>query len=222
MKVDLMKIRKFWQLLSCVVMLALPLGAGAQTIDEGALGKKIVLHLDVELTHKQQRRLDRFLKKADYYGALAANVTDLRDNAFGAAWNYNSLKAATHVAMASCRYKAKDPSDCVLLATVVPENRSKLPREAQMLSHSALRGFGQMQYDQLDNTQSYYALASSPLGTWEGFRSEISLADAKRQALTACNERAGKRWQNKPKEWVAAVGKPEFSVCTLRATLLPR
>ncbi|CUH76262.1 hypothetical protein TRM7557_00796 [Tritonibacter multivorans] len=217
-----MTIRKFLQLVSSGVILALPLAAGAQTVDVDARGKQLVLHQDVDLTRKQQRRLDRFLKKADFYGALAANVTDLRDEAFGAAWNKHSLKAATSIAMDSCRHKAKTPSDCVLLATVVPENRTKLPPESQMLSARALREYEYMLLERLDAPNAYFAMATNMKETWAWRVSEKSLADAKTKALQGCRENVKSGKKGKPSAWDKATYKAEHDVCRIRAILMPR
>ena len=217
-----MTIRKVLQLLSCGVMLALPLAAGAQTIDVEARGKQLIMHQDVDLTRKQKRRLDRFLKKADFYGALVANVSDLRDDAFGATWSKHSLKAAQHIAMASCRHKAENPADCVLLASVVPANRSELPPESQMLSARALRAYQGMLFERLDYPKSYFVMATDLKETWAWRESKKSLADAKNKALKGCRENVKKGKKDTPTEWDKATHKAEHDVCRVRAVLMPR
>lgn len=216
-----MTIRKVLQLLGCSVMLALPVGAGAQEIDTEARGKNVILLQDVELTRKQKRRLGQFQKKVSFYGALAVNLGDLSDDAFGAAWERNSLEAAKDYALRSCRNKASDPTQCVLLAAVVPGNKPPAP-EAQMLSRSAIGGYEDMVKDREFHPDFHYALVTAPEGAWVWRESYLSAEAAIAQAMERCEYLVEKAWRGKTKAVQDALRTPKYDTCSVRVTLSPQ
>lgn len=202
-----------------LVLIVLALGAPpqgrAQSLDAKAKGKKILLHLDVQMTNAQKKRLNGFKNRASFYGALALNPDDLRDEAFGASWGRHSLKAAQDMALRSCEYKSGTQGRCVLLASIVPGNRPPAP-EGWGLSHNATKIYRDWSRWLDRNKHGVAVFATNMYSAWAWAQSDVSQAEAEAKALSICREEAAATGRGNSAAWISASVDAEANTCRVR------
>lgn len=193
----------------------------AQNIDLTLTGKQVILHVDVQMSRSQKRALSRFKKKANFYAAVAMNRSDLSDSATGAVWNVNNLKEAQKMAMRSCQVKTTQPEQCVLVASIVPVNRSQKPSRVTLTFKSLGRFQLFLDAHMVKYFTHFTAFAANETWGWGASVSTSSMADAKKKALGYCQKRAQKSGKNRSEKWRKAVIDPRKNRCKILHTLKP-
>ncbi len=172
----------------------------AQDFDTSLKGRGLVYHEDVELTREQKRAVKRFQGRSTFYGALAVNVRDQSEAAAGAMWGVHDLTVAQDMAMRSCQSKTNTPSDCILLASIVPANQGRTQPKVT-LSRSALKGMTEMLDRQSVVDRKYGAFAATRLWAWGWATNRDSEQEAKADAMANCQRNAASAGRNQSADW---------------------
>jgi hypothetical protein len=157
----------------------------SQGVDLSPKGKRVILHADIELSNVQQVTLEKMSSESDFYGAISVDQSSRSARGMYYFTNVNTLKAAQNMTLQFCRAKSKQPDQCILLASIVPDNRptnSALPT----LSNSGLTALKRFLSEA--NQNPYGAFAASDLGSFGWVLKRETREQAETDALEICQK----------------------------------
>jgi hypothetical protein len=115
----------------------------------------------------------------------------------------NSLEAAQGMAMRYCQLKTNQPDQCILLASIVPENFST-KSTSTTLSFETLEGF--KEFLKKDDPSRYGAFAANEVWIYRWVTDRLSQKQAEADALQACEKAAANVvYRQVPRKWRKSV-----------------
>lgn len=190
----------------------------AQDVDLSLSGKRIIQHVEVELTPSQKRALNKFKRKGDFYGAVAVNQSDLSEDAMGVMWNAHTLKQAQEMALRSCQIKTTQPDACILFVSLVPANMSAKPASIS-LTLKAIDSF--KRFLRARRLTAFGAFAANDLWGWGWTTSGATKQEAANAALGSCQKGAKNAGRRQSEKWRKAVIDPGKNRCKILYTFKP-
>ncbi|WP_164658294.1 hypothetical protein [Tropicibacter sp. Alg240-R139] len=185
--------------------------AHAEAPDITLKGSIVVLFSDPPLTREQKMDAKRFRTK-DYFAAMAVNTVQTDIEYTGAAWGYHNIEVAKDVALKSCRFKAQNPSDCVLLLAVVPKNFDLASRSFTVSEYSQ-KAFVHASKLSRKKPNKFIAFAIDNNHMFAYSRFSKTRDKAEQHALELCKEGAKKQRVKMPEDWNQAVLGPKHLEC---------
>lgn len=178
--------------------------AVAQEIDLSLKGKKVIHHVDIELSKTQQIMLAKFARRRDFYAAITVDQSPRSARSMSFFSNINSLNVAQDMAMRLCRVITNQPDQCILLASIVPENMPATSTSPTLSVEKlgALKEFLEWPTD----PNRYSAFAANDVWVHGWAFERFTQKQAETDALQFCEKRAANVvYRQVPRKWRKSV-----------------